>query len=196
MPPSRYRPGDRGTTDRDAAVDPLTAIVYYGGVQVVLFGLPVLWLAFLWTTPRVGAAVLVALPTAAVVVAAGRAGWLPGGWAPLSARRLGTGHGYRAFCRRAAHVQATLAVAVVGGVVAGAAGPAALVGVTALLAAGGTALAGPLARAPPAARAAYYLVGLAVAVAVVTRLSVLPPSAPLAVAAFAAVALVGAATTA
>lgn len=196
MPSSRYRPGDRGTTDRDAGVDPFTAVVYYGGVQVLLLGLPVLWLAFLSTTaPRVGAAVLVALPVVATVIAAGRAGWLPGGWCRLSARRLGTGRGYRAFARRTAHLQATLTLAVFGGVAAGTvAGAVATVATTALLAAVGTALAGSLARGPRSARAGYYLVGLATAVAVVTRLPVLSPSAPLAVAAFAAVAAVGVAT--
>jgi hypothetical protein len=188
MSPSRYRLGDCGTTDRDAAVDPFTAVVYYGGVQVLLFGLPVLWLAFLSTAaPRLGVAVLVALPVAAIVVAAGRAGLLPGGLRRLSVRRLWTGRGYRTFCRRAAHLQATLALAVFGGAAAGYAAVTAPLVVTTLLAAVGTALARPLARGARATRAGYYLAGLAVAVAVVTRLPVLPPTVSFALAVFAAV---------
>jgi hypothetical protein len=147
MSPSRYQPGDCGTTDRDATVDLFTAVVYYGGVQVLLFGLPVLWLAFLSTAaPRLGVAVLVALPVAAIVVAAGRAGLLPDGLRRLSVRRLCTSRGSRTFCRRAAHLQATLALAVFGGAAAGYAAVTAPLVVTTLLAAVGTALARPLAR--------------------------------------------------
>lgn len=110
----------------------------------------------------------------------------------LSPRWFGASDGYRILCRRAGHIETTLALAVFGGVAAGTvAGLAGTSAAAAFFAAAGTALAGLLARAPRTARGAYYLTGIVVSVAVIAQLAVPSPLAALAVAVLIGVALVG-----
>ena len=155
MAASRYRPESQGTsppdTDRDADPDALTAIGYYGAVQLLVLGLPALWLLFLSSLDPtlLGPAVLVACAVLPVSVAAGRRGLFGDGWPRLSNAKLGTGEdgGYLAFVRRAAHVCSTLVVAVLVGVLAGhRLDVPGSVATATLLTAAGTALVVPFAR--------------------------------------------------
>ncbi|WP_255198268.1 hypothetical protein [Halorarius litoreus] len=155
MAGSRYRPESQGTsppaTDRDDDPDLLTAIGYYGAGQLLVLGLPALWLLFLSSLDPtlLGPAVLTACAALPVSIAVGRRGLFGPDWPRLSNAKLGTGEdgGYLAFLRRAAHVCSTLVLAVLVGVLVGhRAGVPAAVVTTALLTVIGTALAVTFAR--------------------------------------------------
>jgi len=106
---------DRRGRERDRSVRWSVRVLLYGGGQVALFGFPILWLVYrgsrYMVPTRTGASVaLLAVPVAIGTLRAARVDF-----PRLDTAMLATYRGNRAYLRRAALVNATLALAAYGG---------------------------------------------------------------------------------
>jgi hypothetical protein len=156
-------------------------VCYDGFLQVVVLGLPALWVVL--QTPfvdlHVKSAVVVAAPATMLTLGTLRSGVVTVGrpWPRLDGSRLGTGEGYQAYVTRTVYVSATLLGATYGGASVSLATGSVLVGlpVAAALAVALVA-AFPHLTAPGRrrrlGRAGVYLAGFGVAFALSTPLDV------------------------